>query len=289
VIVLTWSTGTNYANLTLDRFSVTLLSKSTGNATITIGARTVTAGRRALIDLNSVARPAGTASCTVGANGHTGAGITVGAQSPAGTSLVSIYSRGVSGGTITIRAARATSTTPAAGNTVNVTADGGTVTIGAGPTISITATYHTWTPKVLLEAIGSPSAAAIYLLESTVQVEVLATVGTASIAFAAVASTPTGAERILFNAPSTRGFITITTGGSMSVKSGTMIFTTSVTVKFRCPTIQIGTVPTNKVGFFGATPIVQPVVTGSRSSGAALTSLLDALALLGLIVNTTTT
>lgn len=45
----------------------------------------------------------------------------------------------------------------------------------------------------------------------------------------------------------------------------------------------------NKIAFFGVTPIVQPTVTGSRATGAALVSLLSALASLGLIINSTTT
>jgi|GEM_PF-1877498 len=41
-------------------------------------------------------------------------------------------------------------------------------------------------------------------------------------------------------------------------------------------------------GFFSATAIAKPTVTGSRSSGAALVSLLSALSSLGLITDTTT-
>ena len=43
-----------------------------------------------------------------------------------------------------------------------------------------------------------------------------------------------------------------------------------------------------QLGFYGSTPINKPAVTGSRSSGAALTSLLTRLANLGLITNSTT-
>lgn len=42
-----------------------------------------------------------------------------------------------------------------------------------------------------------------------------------------------------------------------------------------------------KLGFWGATPITKPKVTGSRSGGAALVSLLEQLANAGLIVNAT--
>lgn len=44
----------------------------------------------------------------------------------------------------------------------------------------------------------------------------------------------------------------------------------------------------NQVGFYGAAPASKPTVTGSRTDGTALTSLLTALATLGLITNSTT-
>ena len=42
------------------------------------------------------------------------------------------------------------------------------------------------------------------------------------------------------------------------------------------------------IGFYGATPIVKPTITGSRASGAALQDLLTKLASLGLITDSTT-
>jgi hypothetical protein len=48
------------------------------------------------------------------------------------------------------------------------------------------------------------------------------------------------------------------------------------------------TITADKLGFYYATPILQPTVTGSRSSSAAITSLLTSLANLGLIVDSTT-
>lgn len=48
---------------------------------------------------------------------------------------------------------------------------------------------------------------------------------------------------------------------------------------------KIGTATTQKLGFFNATPIVQPTVTGSRGGNAALASLLTQLASLGLVVD----
>jgi hypothetical protein len=52
---------------------------------------------------------------------------------------------------------------------------------------------------------------------------------------------------------------------------------------------KIGKGASEKIGFWGATPIVRPKVTGSRASGAALTSLLEQLASAGLIVNESST
>lgn len=45
---------------------------------------------------------------------------------------------------------------------------------------------------------------------------------------------------------------------------------------------------TNTVGFYGATPVTRPAVTGSRGGNAALASLLTALANLGLITDGST-
>ena len=41
------------------------------------------------------------------------------------------------------------------------------------------------------------------------------------------------------------------------------------------------------LSFYGASPVTRPIVIGSRSSGAALVSLLSALSNLGLITNST--
>lgn len=50
----------------------------------------------------------------------------------------------------------------------------------------------------------------------------------------------------------------------------------------------IGSTTSNKIGFFGTTPSQQLIVTGSRSGGSALSSLLAVLAEYGIIVNNTT-
>lgn len=52
--------------------------------------------------------------------------------------------------------------------------------------------------------------------------------------------------------------------------------------------IEIGEAPSHKIGFYGATPIVKPTVTGSRAGNAALASLLTELDNLGLITDSTT-
>lgn len=52
--------------------------------------------------------------------------------------------------------------------------------------------------------------------------------------------------------------------------------------------LKIGLASGEKVGFFGATPVAQVNVTGSRGGNAALASLLTALASLGLITDSTT-
>ncbi|HRK60470.1 MAG TPA: hypothetical protein PLI74_12560 [Candidatus Kapabacteria bacterium] len=48
-----------------------------------------------------------------------------------------------------------------------------------------------------------------------------------------------------------------------------------------------GSAPTERIGFFGASPQGRQTVTGSRGGNAALASLLTALANIGLITNST--
>lgn len=52
---------------------------------------------------------------------------------------------------------------------------------------------------------------------------------------------------------------------------------------------KIGTATGQKIGFWNATPVAKPTVTGSRSAGTALTNLLQELAAIGLLTNSTTT
>jgi len=51
--------------------------------------------------------------------------------------------------------------------------------------------------------------------------------------------------------------------------------------------VQICSQNTQKLAFYGTTPIAQPTVTGSKGGNAALTSLMTALANLGLVINST--
>ena len=69
------------------------------------------------------------------------------------------------------------------------------------------------------------------------------------------------------------------TGGIGTVINSSLTVSGSVT--------KIGTGTTQKIGFWGATPVTRPTVTGSRGGNAALASLLTALANEGLITNST--
>lgn len=51
---------------------------------------------------------------------------------------------------------------------------------------------------------------------------------------------------------------------------------------------KIGTAANQKIAFYGATPIIQPIVTGAKAGNLALTSLIQKLALEGLIQDSTT-
>lgn len=51
---------------------------------------------------------------------------------------------------------------------------------------------------------------------------------------------------------------------------------------------QFGTATNQKLAFYGSTPVVKPTVSGSKGANAALTSLMTALAALGLCIDTTT-
>jgi hypothetical protein len=81
------------------------------------------------------------------------------------------------------------------------------------------------------------------------------------------------------------------TSGNVSVYSGSgylHLSGNSVELYGDSGGIAIGFDASDDIGFFGATPIAQPTVTGSRGGNAALASLLTALADLGLIVDSST-
>lgn len=51
---------------------------------------------------------------------------------------------------------------------------------------------------------------------------------------------------------------------------------------------QFGKSATEKISFYGATPVVRPTLTGSVSSSACLSTIVAALDTLGLVTNSTT-
>lgn len=71
--------------------------------------------------------------------------------------------------------------------------------------------------------------------------------------------------------------------------TGLMSFGDAVNWAFGTTTgTKIGTSATQKIGFWGATPVVRPTVTGAKGGNAALTSLMTQLAAIGLVVDSTT-
>lgn len=77
---------------------------------------------------------------------------------------------------------------------------------------------------------------------------------------------------------------TTTTGGAVVISSGTGT-TANGAVKLRTgSTVRVECNATG-IGFFAATPVAKPTVTGSRGANAALASLLTQLASLGLITD----
>lgn len=83
------------------------------------------------------------------------------------------------------------------------------------------------------------------------------------------------------NGTMTEGTTVMTIGTDLNVAiadASNISFSTTTGTK-------IGTSTTQKLAFYNSTPIVKPTVTGSKASGAALTSLLTELANLGLITD----
>ncbi len=75
--------------------------------------------------------------------------------------------------------------------------------------------------------------------------------------------------------------------GSANVAGVTVNCTSAGSLLLSVNSSAVITIQDAKIGFFGATAIVKPTVTGSRGGNAALASLLTALANLGLITNST--
>jgi hypothetical protein len=82
------------------------------------------------------------------------------------------------------------------------------------------------------------------------------------------------------------GGISFTTGlGDSGANNGAITFNTPLgqALKFLDDTVSAV-----QIGFFGATPVAKPIITGSRASGIALQNLLTQLATLGIITDSTT-
>lgn len=89
------------------------------------------------------------------------------------------------------------------------------------------------------------------------------------------------------------GTIAIESAGQMSFAASGMDFDVasggalSIATENANEIIQFGT-PSSLFGMFGVTPVVKPTVTGSKGGNAALTSVIAALAALGLVTDSTT-
>lgn len=75
-------------------------------------------------------------------------------------------------------------------------------------------------------------------------------------------------------------YLSLISGGTFE-EGANMTFGTGTGTK-------IGTSSSEKIGFWGATPVIRQTVTGSRGGNAALASLLTKLATEGLILDSTT-
>lgn len=90
-----------------------------------------------------------------------------------------------------------------------------------------------------------------------------------------------GADVRLHMAPSGTGIDTVILGSEgLTIIDRNVVLGTVTGTK-------IGTDPAQKLGFYNATPIIRPNVTGSRATGVALQNLLTELARLGLILDST--
>jgi len=86
----------------------------------------------------------------------------------------------------------------------------------------------------------------------------------------------------------THKFEVVGTGNVLTLSSTTATLLDAVNLAFETTTgTKIGTSDTQKIGFWNATPVVKQNVSGSRTTGVALTNLLTTLALIGLITDGT--
>jgi hypothetical protein len=94
-----------------------------------------------------------------------------------------------------------------------------------------------------------------------------------------------------FYSPSTVLGLSITAGAASTMTGGATSWTLDAPAIINIGTITATSVKIGRsgqsIGFFATTPIAKPTVTGSRSTGAALLSLLAALSNLGLISDAT--
>ena len=83
--------------------------------------------------------------------------------------------------------------------------------------------------------------------------------------------------------PPDMSFVNLETGGTMEITSDGLMTISSPTTG-----VLIGASSLSPIAFYGGTPEVKQAVTGSKGGNAALTSLVEVLATLGLITNSTT-
>lgn len=80
-------------------------------------------------------------------------------------------------------------------------------------------------------------------------------------------------------------------GASLAISNGQLIVNTDAIAPTDSPSftgeVTLGS-GTSAIGFFGATPTARPTVSGARGGNTALTSLLAALAALGLVTDAST-
>lgn len=100
-----------------------------------------------------------------------------------------------------------------------------------------------------------------------------------------------GTNELDLAVPSTTNTIDMYFGGNFNYAFGYTTFqigdATNIVLGTGSGT-KIGTSTTQKIGFWNATPVTKPTVTGSRGGNAALADLLTELATMGLITNSTT-